>query len=337
MESRKKFSKQKIISSFLQRDLMSVISFYTILFFIIIASFSSIIANGYPILILENKTSHKLPTSPLFISLFNENPQYHEEQYKDWVKNKKIKSVYSLIPYSPYEKNLDKILMPPSFSRFGNIMGTDELGRDIAARMVHGAKNSMLIGLVAVGISLFFGIVVGSLAGYFGGWVDAILSRLIEIVIVFPTLILIMAVLAIMKPSLLNIMIVIGLTGWTSTARVIRGEFLKRKNFDYVLASRIFGASHLRLIITHILPNAMAPVIVMAAFGVASAVLFESALSFLGIGVQPPEPSWGQILNASQTYMDFAWWMTFFPGFFIFLVVLSYNIIGDNIRKSFNL
>lgn len=329
--------KRKIFRQMLKNDKLSVVSLGIILFFVFIATFSFFLANGYPLLVTENQSGIALPYSPLFDSLTNENPRYHEPFYKKLINQKKIKTIYSIIPYSPYEKNLDKILMPPSFSRFGHIMGTDELGRDIASRMIHGAKNSMLIGLVAVGISLFFGIIIGSAAGYFGGWVDIILSRLIEIVIVFPTLILIMAVLAILKPSLFNIMIVIGLTGWTSTARVIRGEFLKRKNFDYVLASRIFGASHLRLIVTHILPNAMAPVIVMAAFGIASAVLFESALSFLGIGVQPPEPSWGQILNASQTYMDFAWWMTFFPGFFIFLVVLSYNIIGDNIRKTFRL
>ncbi len=314
-------------------DKISIFSFGVIVFFLLLALFSPFIASGYPLLIWENKTQNTLPVSPLWNSFWNEDTSIHEKHYKEWAAAGKISALFPVIPHSPYEKDLSIILTPPSWGKFGNIMGTDELGRDVASRMVHGAKNSMLIGLVAVGISLAFGIIIGSVAGYFGGWVDTFLSRIIEIVIVFPTLILIMAVLAITKPSLFNIMVVIGLTGWTSTARVIRGEFLKRKNYDFVHASRSAGASHLRLIVVHILPNSLAPVTVMAAFGIASAVLFESSLSFLGIGVQPPEPSWGQILNASQPYMDFAWWMTFFPGFFIFLVVLSYNILGDNIRK----
>jgi peptide/nickel transport system permease protein len=244
--------------------------------------------------------------------------------------------VFTIVPYSPYEQNLDEILMAPSLGRFGHYMGTDDVGRDIAARMIHGARNSMLVGLIAVALSLIIGIIVGAAAGYYGGAVDLIISRFIEIMITFPRLILIMAVLVIKKPSLFNVMIVLGLTQWTGVARILRAEFLKRKNLEYVLASKIMGASDFRQIFYHILPNSLSPIIVMTTFDVADVVLTESALSFLGIGIQPPDASWGQVLNISQSYMDFAWWLILFPGLFIFMVVVAYNLLGDYLRKYLN-
>lgn len=309
-----------------------------VVFFVVVALFAPFCASPFPVVVFENKSSFEIPASPLFSALFSSQTKgkMKEIPFRELAHKKEISALFAPVPYSPYEKELNLILYPPSFDRFGHYMGTDEVGRDVAARMIHGAKNSMLVGLVAVSISLFFGILVGALSGYFGGVVDLILSRLVEIVITFPQLILIMAVLALLQPSLFNIMVVIGLTSWTGIARVIRGEFLKRKNFEFVEAARVMGASHLRIILVHILPNSIAPVLVMASFGIAGAVLIESSLSFLGIGIVLPEPSWGQLLNVSRSYIDFAWWMTGFPGFAIFLVVVSYNLLGDYLRKALN-
>jgi len=318
----------------MKKEWLSIISLSIIATFLFVSIFATILASAYPYLIWNNTSTLELPSSPLIHSLFSGSGN-NEINYKKLFLNGKINAIFPPVAYNPYEKNLDDILIPPGGGKFGHYMGTDEVGRDIASRMIHGTRNSMMVGLVAVGISLFLGIIIGAIAGYAGGVTDLILSRIIEIVITFPVLILIMAVLAIMKPSLINIMIVIGLTGWTSVARVIRGEFLQRKNMDYVLAVRIMGASHWRIIVHHILPNSLAPVLVMTSFEIAGAVLIESSLSFLGIGVQPPEPSWGQILNTSKGYIDFAWWLTFFPGLAVFLVVVSYNLLGDNLRKKF--
>lgn len=331
------FKKITLQSDQLEHDRMATLAVLIIFFQVFIAVAAGLISSPYPFLVWDNQTGQQIPVSPYLSSFDDKNRVALDNMpFREWSKQNKISAIFPLVPYSPYEKNLSHRLQGPDFGRFGNYMGTDDLGRDVAARMIHGAGNSMLVGLVAVGISLVFGIIIGALAGFFGGWVDIALSRFIEIVICFPTLIMIMAVIALLKPSLFNIMIVIGITGWTGVARVIRGEVLKRKQQDYVLAARLSGASAFRLLAIHILPNSMAPVVVMAAFGIASAVLVESTLSFLGIGIQPPEPSWGQILNTSQGYLDFAWWMTFYPGFFIFLTVVAFNLAGDRIRKMLN-
>ena len=302
-------------------------------FFFFIGIFADFLASNLPLFLWENKTPYSLPKSPWFSYYILGEERLSRYPFRKWAEEGKIQAIFPLVPYSPYEENLEEILSPPSFSRFGHYMGTDRIGRDIASRMIHGAKNSLLISSIAVLISLIIGILIGAIAGYWGGWVDIFLSRLIEIVITFPTLILIMAVLALLKPSLLNIMVVLGLTGGPGIARVIRGEFLKRKNEEFVFVARSLGASHTRIIFFHILPHSLGPILVMGAFGMASAVLYESALSFLGIGVQPPEPSWGEILSESREYMDIAWWLMFFPGVSIFLVVLAYNLLGDSIQE----
>jgi peptide/nickel transport system permease protein len=200
--------------------------------------------------------------------------------------------------------------------------------------MIHGARISLSVGFVAQGIALSIGILLGALAGYFGKRVDMVISRLIEIVMTFPTFFLIITIIAFLPQSIYNIMIVIGLTGWTGIARFVRAEFLKLKNLDFVMASRALGASHTRLIFVHMLPNAMAPILVSAVFGIAGAILTESSLSFLGFGVPPPTPSWGDVLSQSRDYIEFAWWLTVFPGFAIFLSVTAYNLLGEGLRDA---
>lgn len=239
--------------------------------------------------------------------------------------------LHAPIPYTPTQYNLDDTLMPPSAKHW---LGTDEQGRDVAARMVFGARISLAVGVVAVSLYVVIGVILGALAGYYGGWVDQVISRSIEIMICFPTFFLILTLLAFLGPSIYNIMIVIGLTSWTGVARLVRGEFLKLKNQEFVQAAKALGASDTRIIFRHMLPNALAPVLVSATFGVAAAILIESGLSFLGFGVPPQVPSWGSILSQSQEFMDIAWWLTLVPGTAIFITITVYNIVGEGLRDA---
>jgi peptide/nickel transport system permease protein len=236
-----------------------------------------------------------------------------------------------ITPYDPAAINAYQVLLPPSAAHW---MGTDELGRDIFTRVVFGTRISLYVGFVAVGIAVAIGTVVGLLSGFYGGWIDSILMRFVDIMLCFPTFFLILAVIALLEPSIWNIMLIIGVTGWMGVARLVRAEVLSIKERDYVMAARSIGASDLRIIFRHILPNAAAPVLVAATLGIAGAILTESALSFLGIGVQPPTPSWGNILTSGKDYLEFAWWLSLFPGFAILITVLAYNLLGEGIRDA---
>jgi peptide/nickel transport system permease protein len=234
-------------------------------------------------------------------------------------------------PYDPGDIDRTGILMPPSFQ---HLLGTDDLGRDVLSRMIWGARISLSVGFVAVGISTIIGIILGSLAGYYGGWTERIIMRFIDIMLTIPTFFLILAVIAFIGPSIWNIIIVIGLTAWTGVGRLVRAEFLSIKERDYVVAARALGAGDLRIIFRHILINSMAPVLVSAVLGIAGAVLLESSLSFLGIGVQPPTPTWGNILTLGKDNIEIAWWLSVFPGLAILVTVLGYNLLGEGIRDS---
>jgi peptide/nickel transport system permease protein len=213
-------------------------------------------------------------------------------------------------------------------------MGTDESGRDVLCRMIWGGRVSLSVGIVAVAIYVTIGIIVGALAGYFRGICDLLLSRIIEVVICFPSFFLILTIVAMVGPGLFNIMVVIGLTGWTGIARLVRGEFLRLVDQEFVLAGRALGYSPMRLIFRHVLPNAMAPVLVSATFGVAGAILTESALSFLGLGISKPTPSWGSLLADGREALDHAPWLIHFPGLAIFITITAYNLIGEAMRDA---
>lgn len=237
-----------------------------------------------------------------------------------------------IAPYDPMDIDINNILAPPCAS---HPFGTDELGRDVLSRMIYGSIISLKVGIVAVGISICIGIIIGSLAGFFVGKIDAVLMRFVDIMLTFPTFFLMLAVLAIVpKPSIYIIMVVIGVTSWMDVARLVRAEFLTLRERDFVLAARVSGAGNIRLILSHILPNALSPVFVAATFGVAGAILVESSLSFLGFGVQPPTPSWGNILTAGKDNIEVAWWLSLYPGLAILITVLSYNLVGEGLRDA---
>jgi peptide/nickel transport system permease protein len=236
-----------------------------------------------------------------------------------------------IAPYDPGQIQIKRVLEEPSAK---HPFGTDPLGRDVFSRMIWGSRISLMVGFVAVGIATAIGIFLGALAGYYGRWADSLIMRFVDIMLCFPTFFLILAVIAFLEPSIWNIMIVIGVTSWMGVARLVRAEFLSQKERDYAVAERALGAKDFRIIFRHILPNAMAPVLVSATLGVAGAILTESALSFLGIGVQPPTPSWGNILTAGKDNIDIAWWLSFYPGTAILITVLGYNLLGEGIRDS---
>jgi peptide/nickel transport system permease protein len=236
-----------------------------------------------------------------------------------------------LAPYDPNFIDLKAVLMPPSPEHW---LGTDPLGRDVLSRIIYGSQVSLKVGFVAVGLATLIGVLVGATAGFYGGWVDQVLMRLVDLMLCFPAFFLILAVIAVLEPSIWNIMVVIGLTSWMGVARLVRAEFLSLREREFVLAARALGASDARLIFRHLLPNALAPVMVSATLGVAGAILTESALSFLGLGVQPPTPSWGNILTAGKDNIEIAWWLSFFPGLAILITVMSYNLLGEGIREA---
>ncbi|MDQ6960251.1 MAG: ABC transporter permease [Mariprofundaceae bacterium] len=234
-----------------------------------------------------------------------------------------------IAPYDPAAIDVKDILLPPSWEHW---CGTDTLGRDVFSRMLYGARVSLAVGFVAVGIAIAIGVLLGALAGHLGGYVDASIMRATDMVLCFPTFFLILAVIAFLEPSIWNIMIVIGLTSWMGVARLVRAELLSLREREFVLAAKSLGVSGFRLVWGYLLPNAMGPILVSAVLGIAGAVLVESGLSFLGLGVQPPDPSWGNILTEGKDNIQIAWWLSFYPGLAILITVLGYNLLGEGLR-----
>jgi peptide/nickel transport system permease protein len=236
-------------------------------------------------------------------------------------------------PDDPNQTNIRFYRKGPSAA---HILGNDSSGRDVWSRLLRAGRISLSVGLVAVTIYTAIGLALGALAGYYGGWVDSVIMRFADIVLAFPSLIIIITVVSVLGPSVWNVMLVIGLLGWPPIARILRGQFLSLRERDFVLASRTIGTPNRRIITRHLLPNALAPIIVAATFGMASAILLEAGLSFLGLGVQPPTASWGNILSDAQslTVLQSMPWLWIPPGMMIALAVLSINFIGDGLRDA---
>lgn len=233
-------------------------------------------------------------------------------------------------PYDPSAIDQDNLLMPPSRT---HLMGTDSLGRDLFSRLIYGGRISLSIGIIAVGIATAIGLLLGAVAGFYGGILSGLIMRLIDIMLCFPTFFLILAVVAVLEPSIFNIMLIIGLTSWMGPARLVRAEILSIKEREFIQAARAIGASNFRIIRRHLIPNAIGPLLVSATLGVSGAILLESGLSFLGLGVQPPVPSWGNILIESKSTLGVAWWITVFPGLAILCTILGFNMMAEGLKK----
>ena len=236
-----------------------------------------------------------------------------------------------LAPWDPNKPDMKRILEAPSSKHW---LGTDQIGRDVLSRLLYGSRISLAVGFVSVGIATLIGVLLGAAAGYHGGIVDGGIMRLVDLMLVFPRFFLLLAVLAFLKPSIWTIMAVIGMTGWMGVTRLVRAEFLALREREFVIWSESIGAGALRVVFKHILPNALAPVLVAMTLGIPAAILTESGLSFLGLGVQPPYATWGNILNDGKDLITYAWWLTLYPGLAILITVLSYNLLGEGIRDA---
>ncbi len=234
-----------------------------------------------------------------------------------------------LWPHDPSAQELARRLEPPSLA---HPLGLDELGRDILARLLQGARISLLVGIAVVSVSSTVGTLFGSIAGYFGGPVDDVISRVIDILMAFPGILLAIALVAVLGPSLVNVVLALSVIGWVGYARLVRGQALRAREFEFVQAAKASGASAARIVVRHILPTAIPAVVVQATLGMAGAIIAEAALSFLGLGVQPPTPSWGTMLDAGRAHLFDAPHLTIFPGLAIALLVLGFNFLGDGLR-----
>ncbi len=315
-----------------RRDKLAVLALGLIGVMFAVSYFAPVIANDKPLYMRWEGRTYFPALSDLFpFGLVLRYPSLRSLDFGRVRESETVPRLMPPVPYSPYETRLAERLSPPTRRHW---MGTDDLGRDVCSRMIHGAGVSLKVGFVAVGIALVIGLLVGSLAGYYGGVVDVLVSRLIEVVMCFPFFFLILAVIAFLPPNIFNIMVVIGITRWTAIARYARGEFLKIKQQDYTQAARALGASDRKIIFRHILPNSITPVLVTATFGIANAILIEAALSFLGLGIQPPFASWGGILSTAREFIGTAWWLATFPGLAIFVTVTAYNLAGEGLRDA---
>ena len=234
-----------------------------------------------------------------------------------------------LAPFDPTSQELARRLEGPSLA---HPFGLDELGRDILARLMSGARISLLVGLTVVSVSSMLGMLFGSLAGYFGGWIDDLISRVMDVLMAFPGILLAIALVAVLGPSLANVILALSVIGWVGYARLVRGQALRAREFEFVQAARALGAGPSRVVLRHILPTALPAVVVQATLGMASAIIAEAALSFLGLGVQPPTPSWGTMLDAGRSHLFDAPHLTIFPGLAIAMLVLGFNFLGDGLR-----
>ena len=236
-------------------------------------------------------------------------------------------------PYTPSEQNVFERLQAPSLTHF---FGTDDLGRDVFTRMIFGARISLAVGFISVFIILVIGTFLGIISGFYGGKTDYIIMRFTDIVLCFPTFFIIIIVIAFIEPNIYNVMIVIGVTSWPGLARLVRAEVLSLKEREFILVSKMMAISNVKIFFVHILPKIISPLMVYSSLAIGGAILTESALSFLGLGVQPPMPSWGQILTSGKDYIYMAWWLSLFPGIAILVTVLAFNLVGEAIRDIFD-
>jgi peptide/nickel transport system permease protein len=312
-----------------KRNTLAVIGLWIALALILVALLADVLANDTPYYMVYQGT----PYFPLLqsgldsLGIVTLPP---ELRHVDFTQLPAERTIFPPIPYRPNRINLLSPFAEPSATHW---LGTDKLGRDVMAGIIHGARISLSIGFVAVGIAVGIGLTLGSLAGYFGGWVDLVISRLFELMLAIPTFFLLITIAATLRPNIFYTMMVIGFTSWVGMARFTRNEFLRVRNLDYVTAAVALGTPTWRIVVRHILPNALAPVLVSVVLGIAAAILTESGLSFLGIGVPADLVTWGSLLNEARSN-SFAWWLAVFPGAAIFLAVVAYYLVGEGLRDA---
>jgi peptide/nickel transport system permease protein len=306
------------------------ISLFFVVLYALVALFADFIASDMPLLLRYEGKTWWLPNLTHPEALQNsDNLTLMQLMVKgeDW-------GIFPPVPYGPLQSKVGGSIESLGAPSGRHLMGTDDRGRDVLARVVHGTRISLLVGFVAVGIYVFIGLLLGAAAGYYGGWLDGVVSRVIETMMSFPTFFFILAIQGLLqRSSIVQIMIVIGLTRWTDVARLVRGEVLKVKNENYVIAARSMGLGNARIMLRHVLPNSVGPVMVAASLGIAGTVLIEAALSFLGFGTPPPAASWGEMLTQAYEHPQ-CWWLMLLPGLALFTTVLSYNLIGEAVRDS---
>jgi peptide/nickel transport system permease protein len=241
-----------------------------------------------------------------------------------------------IAPYDPADGNIGDRLLPPSWARGegGRLLGTDQVGRDVLSRLIHGARVSLLVGLAGTGISLLAGTALGLISGFWGGLIDRILSRITDIQLAFPFIALAVTAISVTGPGLVNVIVVLAATGWVLYTRVVREEVLRARERAYVEAARAMGGHDVHIMVRHILPNIVAPVIVISSFAIAQMIITEASLSFLGLGIRPPTPTWGGMLSDARNYMQVAWWLPTFPGVALLVTLLGINVVGDWLRDT---
>ncbi|MEI8134115.1 MAG: ABC transporter permease [bacterium] len=317
-----------------KKNKISLAALYVVFLLFGIAIFADFLANDKPIVAKYDGTLY-FPIMKDYLTGLGLDRWPAEIVNSDWKeldKQGKLSSTFwPLIKWRPSNQDLVNNTAPPGGD---HVLGTDAIGRDVLAGIIHGSRIALTIGFLSMFFAISIGIILGAMAGFYGGWVDMIISRLIELVITFPVFFLIITVVAMFQTgSIWLVMILIGLVSWPSIARFTRGEFLRVRNMEYVSAATALGLSNKRVIFRHVLPNSLAPVLVTSAFGIASAILTEAGLSFLGFGVPPTIVTWGSVLNDARGNIT-AWWLAVFPGFMIFISVLCYNLVGDGLRDA---
>jgi peptide/nickel transport system permease protein len=317
-----------------KKNRVAVYALYVVYFLFGIAILADVLANDKPLFAVYKGTIYfpvfKQYLADLGISRWSQDLVMAD--WNDLEKSGDVKSaVWPPIKYSESDEDLANTLSPPTSA---HLLGTDGIGRDVLAGMIHGSRIALSIGFVSMSFAIVIGVILGAFAGFYGGWVDNVISRLIEVVLTLPTFFLIITIVAMVQQgSVWLIMVLIGITSWPIVARYTRGEFLRIRNMEFVSAASALGFKNSRIILRHVLPNSLAPVLVTAAFGIAGAILTEAGLSFLGFGVPPTVVTWGSVLNDARNDIH-AWWLAVFPGFAIFLAVVAYNLVGDGLRDA---
>jgi peptide/nickel transport system permease protein len=314
-----------------KKNKIAVIALYLVFFLVIMALFADLLANNKPI-VCNYKGTFYMPVFKQYMVDIGIAKWDTELLNIDWKTLEYDFAIWPPVKFYFSDVDLFNNMTGPSVAT-GHFLGTDGIGRDVLSGLIHGSRISLSVGFVAAGISLFIGVILGALAGFYGGKVDLLIMRFVEIMQLFPSFFLIITIVALYGSSIWYVMLAIGLTAWTINAKFTRGEVLKVRNMDYVSAATSLGLSNTRIIFRHILPNALAPVLVAGAFEIAGAILTEAGLSFLGFGVKATTVTWGSLLNEARGATN-AWWLAIFPGFMIFLTVSVYNLVGEGLRDA---